>query len=78
MIASNIAGCRELVTEGVTGLLVEPRDAQGLARAMKLLGEDDELRARFSRAERERAEAVFAVADVVGHTFHVYVELLNT
>jgi glycosyltransferase involved in cell wall biosynthesis len=78
MIASNIAGCREVVTEGVTGLLVEPRDSEGLARAMQLLGEDDELRARCSRAARERAEAVFAVADVVDHTFRVYAELLNT
>lgn len=78
MIASNIAGCREVVTEGVTGLLVEPRDSEGLARAMKLLGEDDELRARCSRAARERAEAVFTVVDVVDHTFRVYAELLNT
>ena len=78
MIASNIAGRREVVTEGVTGLLVEPHDAQGLARSMKLLGEDDELRARFSRAARERAEAVFAVADVVDHNFRIYTDLLNT
>ena len=76
MIASDIAGCREVITQGVTGLLVAPRDADGLAEAMCKLGEDDQLRNQCGRAAREKAEAVFSVQDVVEHTFRVYSEVL--
>lgn len=78
LIASNIAGCREVVTEGVTGLLVEPRDVDSLADAMRRLGEDDELRTRCANAALKRAQALYSVEDVVDHTFRVYAELLNS
>ena len=77
MIASNIGGCREVVTHGVNGLLVEPRDADSLASAMLELGDHPELRERFSRAARDKAEAVFSIEDVVEHTFRVYEELVS-
>ena len=76
MIASDIAGCREVVTDGVTGLLVPTRAVQPLAEAMLRMGEDPEFRQRCGRAARDKAEAVFSVADVVEHTFRVYAELL--
>lgn len=76
MIASDIAGCREVVTDGVTGLLVPTRAVQPLAEAMLRMGEDPEFRQRCGRAARHKAEAVFSVADVVEHTFRVYAELL--
>jgi hypothetical protein len=39
------------------------------------LGTHPELRQRFGRAAREKAEAVFSVEDVVRHTFLVYEQL---
>ncbi len=77
MIASDIAGCREVVTEGVNGLLVPAREVQPLADAMRQLGEDETLRVRFGKAARDKAEAVFSIEDVVEHTFRVYQELLS-
>ncbi len=77
MIASDTAGCREVVTDGVTGLLVPPRMVEPLAQAMLLMGEDAELRRRCGRAARDKAEAVFSVDDVVEHTFRIYEELLQ-
>jgi len=76
MIATDIAGCREVVRPGVTGLLVPPRTHEELASAMATLGTNPELRARYGRAAREKAEAVFAIDDVVRHTFLVYDRLL--
>ena len=76
MIVSDIAGCREVVTDGVTGLLVPTREVEALAQAMLRMGEDEVLRARCGRAAREKAEAVFSVDDVVEHTFRVYDDLL--
>jgi glycosyltransferase involved in cell wall biosynthesis len=76
MIASNVPGCREVVRDGITGLLVEPRDAVALADAMLRLGLDPTLRARLGRAARERAEALYSIEDVVRDTFLIYDELL--
>lgn len=77
MIATSIAGCREVITQGVNGLLVPAREVQPLAQAMLKLGEDKDLRKRFGLAAREKAHAVFSVDDVVDHTFRVYDDLLN-
>ncbi len=77
MIASNVPGCREVVRDGITGLLVEPRDDLALADAMLRLGRDSALRARLGRAARERAEALYSIDDVVRDTFLIYDELLR-
>jgi len=77
MIASNVPGCREVVRDGITGLLVEPRDSAALAGAMQRLGQDQVLRARLGRAARERAEALYSIEDVVRDTFLIYDELLR-
>ncbi|MEM9624387.1 MAG: glycosyltransferase family 4 protein, partial [Pseudomonadota bacterium] len=76
MVASDIAGCREVITPGVNGLLVAPRKVPPLADALLHLGENKMLRERYGQAARKRAEAVFAVEDVVEHTFRVYRDLL--
>ena len=76
MISTDVPGCREVVRDEVTGITVPPRDAPSLARAMLRLGEDADLRKRFGRSARQKAEAVYSVEDVVRHTFLVYEELL--
>ena len=75
IIATNVPGCTEVVSDGVTGLLVEPRDVQSLSEAMLKLGRDRELRQRLARAAREKAEAVFSIEDAVDDHFLVYDEL---
>ncbi len=75
MIASDIPGCREVVTEGVTGYLVPPRTIAPLVEACLKLGDDETLRNRMGDAARQKAEAVFSVDDVVDHTFRVYGEV---
>ena len=77
MIATDVAGCREVVTHEVTGLLVPPREVEPLIAAMVELGESSELRHRYGDAARKKAEAVFSVGDVVTHTFRVYDDLLD-
>ena len=77
MIASRVAGCLEVVTDGVTGLIVEPRDVEDLTATMARLGNDAKLRERLARAALSKAEAVFRVQDVVRDTFVVYQQLLR-
>ncbi len=77
IIASRVSGCLEIVTDGVTGLTIAPRDVEDLASAMVRLGNDPELRGRLARAARSKAEAIYRVEDVVSDTFFIYQQLLQ-
>jgi len=69
-------GCREVVEEGVNGLLVQPRDAEGLSRAIRTLLNDKERRTRMGVASRQRAEEAFGIEKVTTQTLAIYAELL--
>lgn len=55
VIASTEGGPGEIVTDGVDGLLVRPRDPAALATALRRLAGDSELRARLGSAGRATA-----------------------
>jgi phosphatidylinositol alpha-mannosyltransferase len=50
VVASNIAGYRDVVRDGVTGVLVPAGDGQSLAEALRDLYEEPERRAEMARA----------------------------
>ena len=53
MIATDAPGCREIVIDDQTGLLVPIEDPQALAEAIVKLATSPELRARYGKAARE-------------------------
>ncbi len=53
-VATRVGGVPEVVEDGVTGLLVPPRDPAAMARAIERLAADPELRDQMGRAARER------------------------
>jgi len=55
VVATDIRGSREEVTDGETGLLVPVRDSVRLAEALSALVEDGERRSRMGSAGRLRA-----------------------
>jgi 2-deoxystreptamine N-acetyl-D-glucosaminyltransferase/2-deoxystreptamine glucosyltransferase len=55
VVASNVGGIPQVVTDRATGLLVPPGDVAALAKAIDELVRDEDLRARLGRAARERA-----------------------
>ena len=63
VVASAISGIPELVEDGVSGLLVPPRDAAAIARALRRLAADPALRERLGRAGRNRVLAEFDLED---------------
>lgn len=55
IVASDIAGYRDVLREGHEGLLVPPKDAEALAAALRRLIDDAALRARMGTAGLARA-----------------------
>jgi phosphatidylinositol alpha-mannosyltransferase len=55
VVASDIPGDREVVRDGVDGLLVPPRDPNALAAALRRVLEEPELSSELARGGRERA-----------------------
>jgi len=72
IIATDVAGCREVVRNGVEGVLVPLGDVDAAARALARLAGDAALRARMGSAARARFAVRFtvdAVMDVVGELY---------
>ena len=59
VVTCDVAGCRETVVDGESGILVPPRAPAALAVAMEQFLEDPGLAARMGRAARVRAEREF-------------------
>ncbi len=72
LVATDIPGCREAVVDGLTGLLVPPRDAPALAAALARLIDDPALRARMGAAGRTRVEENFSDAIICAQTLAIY------
>lgn len=54
IVGTRVPGCVDAVVDGRTGTLIEPRDAEGLAAALRAYADDPELQARHGRQARER------------------------
>lgn len=72
VVATAVGGNVEAVVEGVTGLLVPPRDPPALAAALSRLIGDDGLRQRMGVAGRARIEQSFSLAAAVCNTERLY------
>ncbi|MGZ6642073.1 MAG: glycosyltransferase [Solirubrobacteraceae bacterium] len=66
VVASELSGIPELVEHDVSGLLVAPGDAAGLASALRRLAGDPALRRRFGAGGRRRVLDGFDVAASAG------------
>ena len=65
VVATTVGGLPSVVDDGVTGLLVPPRDERALADALVTLLEDDELRHKMGAAGRNKLEREWA-PEVIG------------
>lgn len=72
VITTDVPGCRDAIENGVTGVLVPPRDAEALATAIGDLLLDRAKCEAMGRAGRERAQKVFDVRTVVEEHLRIY------
>jgi glycosyltransferase involved in cell wall biosynthesis len=66
LIATDVPGCREIVKDGVTGLLCQVRSASSLAAAMARFAEMGvDRREALGKAARAKVEAEFSERVVI-------------
>ncbi len=75
VIASDVPGCRDVVRDGETGLLIPPNNAGMLVKALYQLASDPGLRAKFSTAGRARVVDRFSKETINRQTMAVYTSL---
>jgi len=76
IVTTDAPGCREVVEDGVNGILVPVRDAAALTAAIRKLVLDPALAARMGAASRQKALAQFDERIVLANTLAVYRELV--
>jgi glycosyltransferase involved in cell wall biosynthesis len=72
IVATSTGGIPEVVDDGVTGILVPPRDDAALAEGIVRLLKDFELRRRMGDAGLARARDRFSAERMVSDTLRVY------
>jgi glycosyltransferase involved in cell wall biosynthesis len=74
VVASNIGGIPEMIEDGITGLLVEPHDADGLAAAIVRLLTDHPLADTIARAAHDMVHDRFCIQLMVKAVSSIYDE----
>ncbi len=59
VVASNVGGIVEIIENGITGMLVEPEDHDGFAKALLALMANDELRHGITSMAKEKLEGYY-------------------
>jgi glycosyltransferase involved in cell wall biosynthesis len=77
VVATRIGGIPDVVLEGKTAFLVEPKDSAGLAAALIRILKDENLRKEMSRSAGEFVGYQFSAQKMVEDVVKVYNELLR-
>jgi glycosyltransferase involved in cell wall biosynthesis len=77
IVTTDMPGCREIVQDGVNGLLVPVKDPAALAEAIRKLAVNAELRRQMGQQGRKLVEAHFSEETVVADTLDLYRSLLK-
>ncbi|HUU39523.1 MAG TPA: glycosyltransferase family 4 protein [Desulfatiglandales bacterium] len=72
IITTDAVGCREVVDDGINGLLVPVKDSSSLARAMERMINNPEMRKRMGKAGRKKVEREFDEKIVIQKILEVY------
>jgi glycosyltransferase involved in cell wall biosynthesis len=77
IVATDVPGCRDVVVDGVTGLLVPPSQPHALAQALARLAVDVDLRRSMGAAGRALAVERFRSEKIHAQTWQVYQQVLG-
>ncbi len=75
IITTNVPGCREVVDDGKSGMLVPVKNSDALAKAITLLAKDMKMLDEMGKKSREKAVRDFSLTQVINKTLKVYEDL---
>lgn len=75
VVATNVGGLPELITDGQDGILVEPNNSIALSKAMNRILSDPELSEKLGQNARRKAVERFSVKTMVHKYEELYLEL---
>jgi glycosyltransferase involved in cell wall biosynthesis len=77
IVTTDVPGCREVVTDGINGLLVPAKDAKSLAEAIEKLAKDSAMRKKMGINGRRLIDEELSADKVHEQTICLYKEILN-
>ena len=77
VVATAVGGIPEQISDGSTGFLVPPSDAEAMCRAIECLLSDEDLRSRISQAAAEHAKKRYGLERQVDAFLQWYEEVLH-
>jgi glycosyltransferase involved in cell wall biosynthesis len=77
IVATDIRGCRQVVEDGVTGLLVPPHDTTALTDALAGLARDPFVRSAMGRQAEAKATREFDQRRLIALTLDLYERLIE-
>ncbi|MGB5750463.1 MAG: glycosyltransferase, partial [Desulfobacterales bacterium] len=78
VVTTDTIGCRDVIQNGVNGLIVAPRNPHELANAIKKLLDDADLRKAMGARGREIVENEFSEEKIVEKTLRLYREMMKS
>ncbi|MBN1453544.1 MAG: glycosyltransferase family 4 protein [Anaerolineales bacterium] len=78
VVATTVGGIPDMVDDGVTGLLVPPRDPESLAKAIITLLKNREMRLEMGRRALQKAETELSWSEIAQQTLRIYEAVLAT
>jgi glycosyltransferase involved in cell wall biosynthesis len=77
VVATRTPGLRDLVIDGITGLLAPKRDIFGLAERIERLSDDPELCNQLGQYGRERVKAQYPVTAMINSLDALYSDIVS-
>lgn len=72
VIASNVGGIPEVITDGQSGLLTEPGDTEAISKAMESILGNPEKRDKLGKNLKQKVETDFSLEQMFNKTFSLY------
>jgi glycosyltransferase involved in cell wall biosynthesis len=77
VVASKVGGLPEVITDGVDGFLVEPRDVEKMAERARSILADDSCRREMGKRAREKAHLNFCSTKIITAYEKFYQEVID-
>ncbi|HMV76960.1 MAG TPA: glycosyltransferase family 4 protein [Leptospiraceae bacterium] len=77
-VTTDTPGCREIIKDGVNGILIRPKDLGSLVSALEFLLENPEIRAEHGRKGREIAEKFFSKETINSRVLSIYLDNMRS